>query len=89
MNLGDKRNLLASYFNCDIIVHIDTDDFYLPTYISHSEDMIVKSKRDVAGTADMFIYFSKEKKKRELINYLYSKCNEATYWEENKFGNSL
>ena len=43
----------------------------------------------------MGMYFFKEKKKFELINYLYSKCNEATlayrksYWEKNKFGSNL
>ena len=95
MNLGDKRNLLCSYCNSDIIANMDTDDLYLQTYISYSVESLVKSKKDVAGTADMFIYFLKEKKKCQLINYLYSKCNEATlvyrksYWEKNNFGCNL
>ena len=95
MNLGDKRNLLCSYCNSDIIANMDTDDLYLPTYISYSVESLVKSKKDVSGTANMRMYFLKEKKKCELINYSYSKCNEATlvykksYWEKNKFSSNL
>ena len=47
---------------------MDTDDFYLPSYISYSVESLVKSKKKVAGTANMFIYFLKEKKKFKLIN---------------------
>ena len=90
MSIGEKRNLLVSQCKGEYIAHMDTDDVYLPTFVSHSMEVLNKEKKDAVGTADMmFIY--PDGKKGAMRNPYLSMANEATlvykksFWIEKGF----
>jgi teichuronic acid biosynthesis glycosyltransferase TuaG len=58
MKIGEKRNLLVSQSKGEFIAHMDTDDIYFSTYISYTMSVLEKTKKDVAGTADMVFMLS-------------------------------
>jgi len=88
MNIGKKRNLLASYCKTKFIAHMDTDDIYFSTYISHSIDVLNKKNCNAVGTADMFFMFTDNNLFGGMRNPFLSMANEATliykksFWEE-------
>ena len=90
INIGQKRNLLASHCKTEFIAHMDTDDIYFSTYISHSIFMINKKKCNAVGTSDMIFLFT-DGTKGKLLNPLLSMANEATlvykktFWEKKGF----
>ena len=45
MTIGQKRNILASSAKGEYIAHMDTDDVYFSTYISHSMEVLEKTKK--------------------------------------------
>jgi len=59
MPLGKKRNLMHKKSKGDIIVYMDDDDYYPPCRVSHSVDMLVRSKRALcAGSSELHIWFN-------------------------------
>jgi glycosyltransferase involved in cell wall biosynthesis len=87
MTIGQKRNVLASSAKGEYIAHMDTDDIYFSTYISHSLEVLEKTKRDAVGTSDMIFMFA-DKTKGGMRNPYLSMANEATlvykksFWKE-------
>lgn len=56
LELGFKRNLITHYARGDILVHMDDDDFYPATRVSHAVQRLNESDRLLAGSSAMFIY---------------------------------
>jgi len=57
MTIGEKRHRLIQNSNNNIIVFMDDDDLYEPTYISHSYYVLTKNKCGCVGSDKMmFIY---------------------------------
>ena len=89
--IGQKRNLLCKYAKGDIIVHMDTDDFYFPSYIEHSISKMIMMGKNCAGTADMFMFYKNEMRMCKMENYVLHMANEGTlvytkkFWEECPF----
>lgn len=87
ITIGQKRNILASSAKGEYIAHMDTDDIYFSTYISHSLEVLEKTKRDAVGTSDMIFMFA-DKTKGGMRNPYLSMANEATlvykksFWKE-------
>ena len=87
VTIGQKRNVLASSAKGEYIAHMDTDDIYFPTYISHSLEVLEKTKRDAVGTSDMIFMFA-DGTKGGMRNPYLSMANEATlvykksFWKE-------
>ena len=54
--LGRKRNLLSAEARGDIIVHMDDDDYYPPTRVSHAVKRLLASERLIAGSRILLIY---------------------------------
>tara|TARA_R110000782_G_scaffold50170_1_gene108898 strand:+ start:643 stop:1293 length:651 start_codon:yes stop_codon:yes gene_type:complete len=54
-SIGYKRNYLNKVATGAYIVHMDTDDFYHPEYISSSIYNLIKSRKSVSGSADMIL----------------------------------
>lgn len=88
MNIGKKRNLLASNCKGTFIAHMDTDDIYFSTYISHSLEILNKKKCNAVGTADMYFMFTDNNLFGAMRNPFLSMANEATliykksFWAE-------
>ena len=87
MTIGKKRNLMAQNATGKYIAHMDTDDVYFSTYLSHSIETLERKNKDAIGTADMIFVFS-DGKKGGMRNPLLSMANEATlvykktFWQE-------
>jgi glycosyltransferase involved in cell wall biosynthesis len=90
MSIGEKRNLLVANCKGEYIAHMDTDDVYLPTFISHSMEVLKKEKKDAVGTSDMMFIYA-DGKKGAMRNPYLSMANEATlvykksFWMEKGF----
>ena len=54
--LGFKRNLLAAESRGEIIVHMDDDDYYPPTRISHAVARLLGSEALIAGNSEIYMY---------------------------------
>ena len=94
MSIGEKRNFLKSKASGDYLIHMDTDDFYHPEYVSNSVFNLISTGKELSGSADMIMYFDE---KTYLLRCIYlTSLNEATlcytkkYAEDNHFssGNS-
>ena len=58
LRLGEKRNLAHKLCSGRIIVYMDDDDFYFPTRVSHAVSTLLTSKREIAGSTSLIIYYS-------------------------------
>jgi glycosyltransferase involved in cell wall biosynthesis len=56
MPLGYKRNLLASEAKGEILVHMDDDDYYPPSRVSHAVSKLISSEKIIAGASQCFFY---------------------------------
>ena len=57
LSIGEKRHRLVQNANHNIVVFMDDDDIYEPTYISHSYEILRKNKAGCVGCDKMiFIY---------------------------------
>ena len=87
MTIGKKRNLMAQNASGTYIAHMDTDDVYFSTFISHSIETLERKKKNAIGTADMIFVFA-DGKQGGMRNPLLSMANEATlvykktFWQE-------
>jgi len=83
MTIGSKRNFLKSKASGDYLIHMDTDDFYNPEYISDSVFNLIQSGKFLSGSSDMLLYDGKRTYKQSCIylNYL----NEATMCYTKKY----
>lgn len=95
-SIGQKRNKLIKHCSSKYGVFMDTDDFYLPNYISHSIELLKNNKgAEVVGSADMLFYFSKTNNfssmcclKMHLIHEATLCCNAKWFKNNIKFLNS-
>ena len=87
MTIGKKRNLMAQTALGTYIAHMDTDDVYFSSYLSHSIETLEKKNKDAIGTADMIFVFA-DGKQGGMRNPLLSMANEATlvykktFWQQ-------
>jgi hypothetical protein len=85
MSIGEKRNYLKSKATSKYIIHMDTDDFYNPSYISDSIFNLIVSKKSLSGSSDMIIYRDGKTYKQSCI-YL-NMLNEATLCYTKEYSN--
>jgi len=55
--IGRKRNVLADESRGDVIVHMDDDDYYPRTRVSHAVRRLAESGLPVAGASRMHIFY--------------------------------
>ena len=55
MSIGKKRNFLKSKASGDYLVHMDTDDFYNPDYISNCIFNLLLTGKQLTGSSDMIM----------------------------------
>jgi glycosyltransferase involved in cell wall biosynthesis len=54
--IGGKRNRLISEAHGEILVHMDDDDFYPATRVSHAVTRLILTGREVAGASHMLVF---------------------------------
>jgi len=93
LSIGQKRNILSEMSCHDILINMDDDDFYLPSYLKHSVEVLLNDNKDVVGCLDMlFVYPEKEFKTSYIKcvqNYkLYDEstlCMRKKHWRKYKY----
>ena len=56
-SIGEKRNILSESSSHDYLINMDDDDLYLSSYLNHSIDILMNTKKSITGSLDMlFIY---------------------------------
>ena len=92
--VGEKRNRLCEQAKGEIILHMDSDDWYKPTWISESVYALTESGCNLTGLSSLRFY---NKEKDEVWRYRYSigrrpkwvagatMCYLKSLWEKNKF----
>ena len=66
-NLGLLRNKGNMMATSEIIVRMDDDDYFFPSYIDHCVNKLLKSNKHVAGCSTFYIH--------DLLNYKTYKQN--------------
>jgi glycosyltransferase involved in cell wall biosynthesis len=57
MTLGEKRNYLYQLASGDILIHMDDDDYYPPTRVSHAVEVLQENPHlKLAGSNQMYFY---------------------------------
>lgn len=65
--IGAVRNYACSRAHGDIIAHFDSDDYYVPDYLSRTYAHLIESKADCTGLSSAYFY----RPKAELWLYQY------------------
>ena len=88
VSIGEKRNFLKSRATGDYLVHFDTDDFYHHNYISNSVFNLIKSGKQISGSADMLMLHCSTNKtyRQRCINL--DMLNEATLVYTKKYADT-
>ena len=97
-NIGEKRNRLISNANNNIVVFLDDDDIYEPTYISHSYEVLSSSKNIKCVGSDKLIimyppytkedFYAIDANSKKLIHEATLMFYKSWYKNTNGFQNS-
>jgi len=95
LTIGAKRNMLCEVARGEIIVFMDDDDYYPPERVESAFTALRDNPNfDVAGTSEMYIFFTSNHKIIKFGPYSDNHATAATlairkkYWKKNKFPNS-
>tara|TARA_R110000868_G_scaffold163412_2_gene395619 strand:+ start:294 stop:956 length:663 start_codon:yes stop_codon:yes gene_type:complete len=95
MSIGAKRNYLKSKATTEYLIHMDTDDFYNPDYISNCIFNLLKHGKQLTGSSDMLMINSKNLSCYNQSCIYMNLLNEATlcytkeYSNKNNFSNNM
>jgi len=73
LKLGAKRNKLNELSKGDIIINFDDDDYYPPEKVKTTVTKMNAMKADVAGSSEIFIYFTQTK--QMMVSGPFSNCH--------------
>lgn len=75
-SIGAKRNSLCKSVKDKILCFMDSDDIYIPTYVSYSWSNLKGNKVGLVGSAQMLFYYPIDD------NYTAIKCSEKHQFHE-------
>ncbi len=79
LNIGAKRNRLNDEAKGEIIVAMDDDDYYPPERVSHVVARFTANpKIDLAGSSELYMYFTKQQTIIKLGPYGHSHATNGT-----------
>ena len=84
MTLGEKRNLLNAEARGEILVAMDDDDYYYPERVAAAVNALrANPKVDLAGSSEMYMYFTDVKEIWKLGPYApYHATNGTMAWRK-------
>lgn len=68
LTIGQKRNLLCEKANNEILIFMDDDDYYFPTYVEYSVSELRKKKKKLVGSNSMLFTYVRHGFKKLSIN---------------------
>lgn len=79
LTIGEKRNMLCTKAKNPILIFMDDDDYYFPSYIEYSVHELIKKKKSLVGSNCMLFCFVNENFKKSCINCISPRqIHEAT-----------
>jgi len=60
ISLGKKRNMLHNTSTGGILIYIDDDDYYPPDRVMHAVTELLKSKKLIAGSSELYVAFEEQ-----------------------------
>jgi Glycosyl transferase family 2 len=79
LTIGQKRNLLCSRANHDVLIFMDDDDYYFPSYIEYSVNELKRRRKVLVGSNSMlFTYVHHDFKKLSINCVSPRQIHEAT-----------
>lgn len=86
LNIGAKRNILNKEAKGEIIISMDDDDFYSPERVAHVVTKFTQNPTiDLAGSSEVFIYFSDDAKIYKLGPYHSAHATNGTMAVRNRY----
>ena len=93
LSIGEKRNILSDTCSYDYLINMDDDDYYLPTYLNHSIDILMNTDKTITGCLDMlFIYPRKDYQcsfihciKDFMLYHEATLCMKKSHWDKYKY----
>lgn len=86
LNIGAKRNILNKEAKGELIISMDDDDFYSPERIQHAVTKFIQNpKIDLAGSSELYIYFSDTKEIYKLGPYHATHATNGTMAVRNQY----
>ena len=67
-SIGAKRDFLINQAKGKYVINIDSDDFYLPNYVSESVFTLIYNNKKAAGSANMILTNGKQYFKQRCVN---------------------
>jgi Glycosyl transferase family 2 len=79
LTIGQKRNLLCSKASNELMIFMDDDDFYFPTYVEYSLEQLFRKRKCLVGSNSMlFTYVNRDFKKLSINCVSPRQIHEAT-----------
>jgi GR25 family glycosyltransferase involved in LPS biosynthesis len=96
LSIGKKRNILCGSSSYEYLINMDDDDYYLPTYLNHSIDILMNSDKSITGCLDMlFIYPEKDYQcsfihcvKNHMLYHEATLCMKKSHYNKYKYDES-
>lgn len=91
LTIGQKRNLLCRTAKYGILIFMDDDDFYFPSYIEYSLIELCRKRKSLVGSNSMLFCYVNENFKKLSINCMSPRqiheatmCMLKSHWEITK-----
>lgn len=91
VSIATKRNHLCEYARGEIIMHMDSDDYFAPNWISRTVQHMLNTGADTTGLSDAYFYKAHSNLWRYIWNGKQKYCIGGTLayrksvWQDNKF----
>lgn len=92
LNIGTKRNMGCEQANGSIILHMDSDDWYAPDWVSTQVAALLESGADIVGLKELYFYHEQQHsawiyKWDEARAWVAgaTMCYHKSFWQNNKF----
>jgi len=88
--IGKKRDLLTKNAKHKVLINMDSDDIYIPTYFRYAVSCLKESKSGIVGSSGMlFIYPDDKLKTAGILCPAKRQCHEATFCYTKKYWRSI
>ena len=86
--IGAKRNILNREARGSILVAMDDDDYYTPKRVSHAVEKLSSTSLQVAGSSELFLYYSDVKQIYKLGPYGVNHATNGTMAWKKEYANT-
>lgn len=86
--IGAKRNILNREAKGSILVAMDDDDYYSPKRVSHAVKMLTSSPLQVAGSSQMYLYYTDVKQIYKVGPYGETHATNGTMAWKKEYANT-